>query len=208
MSEKIASARFAYAIAVPKWDVLAVAKLIADATLTEAKAQGQIRRFAQRQWVPTVDRRGTGKNAANLFGPAAVAGAKILSVLTELGTNQQIIEKVWPVLYHHGDWRSPQPEGEHPVLRAIVDAATGRPWVLQIEARRGDQPGALLVRAFVHEPALGAFPPWVAKPSVPPHATITLDLAALLLPLHHRFMASINEAETADSIDLARAGQP
>ena len=63
-------------------------------TLTEAKAQGQIRRFAQRQWVPTIDRRGTGKNAANLFGPAAVAGAKVLSVLTELGTNHQIIEKL------------------------------------------------------------------------------------------------------------------
>ena len=178
---------------------MAAAKLIADATLTEAKAQGQIRRFAQRRWVPTIERRGTGKNAANLFGPAAVAGAKIFSVLTELGIDPHIIEQVWPVLFRHVDHRLlMQPEGEHPVLLAILGAVEGKPWVLQIDARRSDQTGALFVCASIYEPAHGPPPPWACEPGVPPRATITLDLASLLLPLHDRLMRSIDEAVAVD----------
>lgn len=205
MQDAIIRPRYTYAQGVPNWDVSAVARLIADATLTEEKALGQIRRFAQRYWIPTVGRRGTGKNAANLFGPAAVAGAKVLSVLTELGVDSEVVGRAAPALYEHGNWRlGLEPEGEHPVLRVIADARIGVAWLLQIEVRRGDYTGVLFVRPTVYEAEGEAPPPWKTEPGVLPRATITLDLTALLLPLHDRFMAAIGGAELVPTMDLVK----
>lgn len=207
MSRKTAAPCHPYARAVPTWDTTGAAKLIADASLPFATAHSQIRRFVTKGWLPTRGKRGSGPMAAYLFGPEAVAGAKVLSVLTELGTDQEIIARVWAVLYRHGGWRLHLlPEGEAPVLRAIVDALKGKSWVLQIEVRRGDQTGELFVRPLVFDPAGEVPASWAGEPEVLPRATITVELAPLLLPLHRQFMEAIGGGELVATLDLAPAG--
>ena len=176
----------------PLFDVSGVARLIADASCPEDLACSQTRRFNQKGYIPAVAHRGTGSNRANLYGPAEVAGIKLLSVLTDLGIDD--LGSASKALY---EWDRYQPKvtGAPPILAAMMYALRGDHWTYQLRLLRNDQTGAREVQAWISDPDRWVSPPEHPSTGMQPRAAVTVHLKPLLLPLYYRIAASIVAAD-------------
>lgn len=182
----------------PRWDSKEAGHMIADPSLTPATAQRQIQRYASLKWIPAAGRGGRGRT--NLFSPTAVATAKVLSVLNDLGIEDH--ETMGPAAVQLAAWNDDQPivKGLTPVLAAVRGAVRGQFWVFQVTMFRGDQTGARRVRAWVYNPDK-----WHPSSSdaggaseMMPRASVTLHLTPILLPLHKRMLEAAKATEPAN----------
>lgn len=186
---------------VPPFDVSQVARLIAEDGLSEETTKGQVRRFVQRRWLPVLRKRGAGPTAANLYGPVAVCGAKVLITLTHMGVGQDVLDLAAPRLFR---WHHMQElrlgDSERYPIGVAAEAANGEPaesFRFQIELARNEYTGKQAVRVWMIDPATWLPPAWEAKDGIVPFATTTLDLLPILAPLHRRIMAALSPADKA-----------
>lgn len=184
--------------AVPCWDGSEAARLITDPGLSVDTAHRQIRRFAQEKWIPVARHRGTGPKAANLYAPAAVAAAKVLSVLTDLGIEDHATMGLASVNLFA--WNSDQPivkaaDGKSygsPIVAAMMRAESpGEWWAYQLRLLRGDQTGTRHVRSWVYNPDKWNPSAEEAEAEMLPRAAVTIHLRPVLLPLYHRMAESV-----------------
>lgn len=186
------------------WDSTEAARLIAGPGLSVETAQRQIRRFAQQGWMPVARQRGNGPKAANLFGRAAVAAAKVLSVLTDLGieSHETMGQASVPLLAWNNDQpiiKAPKDKSYgSPIVAAMMRAEThGEWWVYQLRLLRGDQTGKRQVRAWVYDPEAWNPSGEAADSDMLPRAAITLQLVPLLLPVVRRMRESVGVTSDA-----------
>lgn len=200
IKEQIVPPLFNIPEGIARWETAEAARLIADARLSVETAQSQIRRFAQKGWIYAAGQRRTGPTAANLFNPTAVASAKVLSVLTALGTDD--MESAAAGLSGMGyaalglsAWADEQPMLKgfgSPVMAAMAGAVRGEWWVYQLNLLCGDQTGQLQRRAWVYDPDASWRPPSEGHtPEMMPLAAVTIHLRPLLLPLYTRMTEAI-----------------
>ena len=198
MSDDVVEPHHGYRLGPPTWDVSAASRLIADPSLPKATAESQLRRFNQRGHIRAVSQRGIGSNAANLYGPTALAATRVLSCLTDLGILD--LATASRALY---EWDPYQPKGpaKHPVLNAMMFALRGDWWVYQLRLLRHDQTGKREVRAWCYDPETWTPPPEHPSTGLQPRATVQVQLRPLLLPLHHRIADDIRARMPADHIE-------
>ena len=144
--------------------------------------------------------RGTGPLAATLFAPAAVAAAKVLSVLTDLGIEDHATMGLASLglLAWRGEDDQPVVKADDgksygsPIVAAMMRAAShGEWWAYQLRLFRGDQTGTRDVKSWTYDPAEWTPPVEGHAAEMLPRAAINLQLQPLLLPVYRRMAESV-----------------
>jgi hypothetical protein len=192
--EEIIEPLFLVPSSAPLWGSREVARLIADHTLSAETALRQVYRFAASRWIPVAANRARGtREPANLFDMKAVAAAKVLSVLTDLGIEDHATMLAASLPLYA--WNDDQPiiaKSGSPLMAAMLRGETHDEWwVYQLRLSRGDQDGRRAIRAWVYNPDTWSPSAEAEDPQMLPRAGVTVHLTPLLKPLFRRLKESI-----------------